>query len=98
MNQNTNYYVKNIRGTSTHRRLGQTWTEYYVEQTGSRATRCCVIGCGGSFDVGAHVQIQDGRVDKGWYIVPFCSSCNHHTNTDIMAIKRSTILVPATIN
>jgi hypothetical protein len=96
MNKNTNFHVRNLRNTTTHRRNGQSWIDYYIEQSGSRATRCSVVECGGSFEVGAHVTIVDGRTSGSWYIAPFCKGCNHHTNTDIMVLKASTILVPAT--
>jgi hypothetical protein len=88
MNKNTNFHVRNLRNTTT--RNAQSWIG-----SESRAIRCSVVGCSGSFEVEAYVTIVEGKTSAS-YIAPFCKSCSHHTNTEIMVLKASTILVPVT--
>jgi hypothetical protein len=97
-NKNTNFFVKNINGTSkppyagTH---GKNLLEKYRQHTGSTAKKCARNGCNRPARVGAHVQQKDGRDKDGaaWHIVPLCKSCNNHKNTDVMVISAKIHLV-----
>ena len=99
MNQNTNYLVKNINGTSEERYKDQncrcrSWLAHWRNNTGSDRSTCCVIQCNRGVQVGAHVQIKDGRVGDNWYIAPFCKKCNNYNNISKMFIDSRTTLIP----
>ena len=82
--------IHNVKGSS---KISQkppfpygSWLQYWEGKTGNRIEpntlyRC--PGCGKSitrenFD-GCHVQ-KLNVLDKKWYIVPLCDSCNHRTD------------------
>jgi len=96
MNHNTHFIVRNLNGSTRHTRKGQSWADYYREQSRSKRTMCAVLGCSNQFEVGAHVKITDRRTNNSWYIAPFCKYHNHHSNTDEMLLDKRVVLVSAT--
>lgn len=56
-----------------------------------------MVGCSNVAEVGAHVQIDDRRFYRDWYIVPMCRSHNIHHNVAAMYIHRSVTLIPANV-
>lgn len=97
MNRNTNYLVKNINGTSDNPPPSgySSWLDYWRNETGSSRCTCCVMGCSNSAEVGAHVQIKDGRVGNEWYIAPMCKYHNNYHNTEPMYLDSRVTLVSA---
>ena len=94
-NKNSHWAVRNINGTSDNKCECKGWLTHWKLATGSVRTRCAVVGCGRPAEVGAHVQITDGRSGAHWWIVPFCKTHNHYRNVGEMYIKRSVMLVSA---
>ena len=97
MNKNTNFCVKNINGTSknTHPSGSSSWLGQYEKVTGSTRKTCSVMGCSRKAEVGAHVQIKDGRVGNEWYLTPMCKAHNNYHNTQPMYLDSRVRLVSA---
>jgi hypothetical protein len=98
MNKNTNYLVKNIKGTSKDRYKDQncncgSWIQHWRNYTKSDREKCCVVGCSNFVKDGAHVQIKDQRMGDNWYIAPFCGNCNNPNNENDMFIDSRVTLV-----
>jgi hypothetical protein len=93
----TNYAVRNIAGTSANSCWCGNWIAHWRLATGSKRLTCSVVGCLTQAQVGAHVQIDDGRFYRHWYIVPMCRAHNIHHNYATMFIHRSVTLIPANV-
>ncbi|MBI9032588.1 hypothetical protein JEZ13_11390 [bacterium] len=96
--------VKNLVGTGSNaREITGTWLEYWEEQTGRKAEKCCaydenltkdrskVYLCGSTKGLlGGHVKkVKDN--DNRWYILPICSSHNK-TDDEYWAKKEDLVL------
>ena len=95
--RNTHYAVKNIAGTSANKCWCGNWIRHWQNATGSRRLVCSVVPCNRFAEVGAHVQIDDGRFYGHWYIVPMCRAHNIHHNYATMYIDRRVELIPANV-
>ena len=69
--------VKNKKDTSnTTAPAGYaSWLDFWEKKKGKKATKCEVMGCAGTPDLGGHV-IKAGEGGKE-YILPMCYSCNN---------------------
>jgi hypothetical protein len=69
--------VKNKKGTSDKAPPAgyKSWLDFWETKKGKKATRCEVMLCDGTPDVGGHV-IRVGEGGKE-YILPECYSCNN---------------------
>ena len=97
ISHNSHFIVKNLNGTTRHKR-SESWIKYDYRVSGSTRTRCAALGCSHPVEVGAHVRITDKRRrhPNAWYIAPLCKSCNHPSVTEELALERNTIIVEAT--
>lgn len=79
-NFNTHRKAYNLRGTRTHTcTVCGTWLKHWRKFTNTRANtqvKCGRKGCREDADRGGHIQLQDGRSDNAWHIVPLCETCN----------------------
>jgi hypothetical protein len=68
--------VKNLNGTTDNRPpYGfSSWKDWWEAKTGRRFGFCSCSSCSQRATVGAHVQKVG--MDRKWYIVPLCGSCN----------------------
>lgn len=89
-------YVKNVAGSSRFPKPNgySSWLAYWEAQTGQKAYYCSADNCLRTDLIGAHVQKAYG-VDKSWYIVPLCSSCNKRT--DIFNVSATLVPVPSNL-
>lgn len=94
-NMNTNFLVKNLRGTSSFKCQCGSWIAHWRKGARSQRGRCAVVGCQNSAEVGAHVQSVDRRTDERWWIAPFCRAHNIHTNDQFMFLDSRVTLVAA---
>ena len=97
-NRNTHYQVRNLNGTTKNKCWCHSWIKHWRAVTGVNFPVCSVMGCSREGEVGAHVQVIDGRFYRSWYIVPFCRGHNHTSNTELMYLKRSSQLVSASVS
>ena len=69
--------VHNLKGTSDNNVPNgySSWRNWWECQKGRRFSDCSCEGCFEQATVGAHVQ-KDSILDRKWYIVPLCNSCN----------------------
>ena len=69
--------VHNLNGTTDNKppRGYESWKEWWEERKNCSFNKCSCSICISKAEVGAHVQ-KSGSVDKNWYIVPLCKSCN----------------------
>lgn len=75
-------YIKNKKGTAKPPPAGYTsWLDFWEKKKGAKATRCEVMLCRGSADVGGHV-IKAGEGGKE-YILPLCYSCNNKPDGEV---------------
>ncbi len=98
-NKNTHYKVKNVNGTSKSPYCNlpskfKSWLDYWHKYAHSTRKYCCVIGCKNMAVVGAHVIIDDKRVNNKWMIVPFCKTHNNPNQTEEMYIDSRVQLIP----
>jgi hypothetical protein len=96
-NKNSHWLVRNLNGTSKNKCWCNSWIAHWVSVSGVNYPICAKFGCTRPGEVGAHVQIIDGRTYRDWYIVPLCKGHNHFSNTEPMFIKRSVELVQASV-
>ena len=80
---------ENIEETSNHKKCRcRSWIGHYRTGIGKKDKKyfeCSV--CREICRLGAHVQYRGV-----WYITPLCEKCNHHTNKDIMKLKRNKLV------
>lgn len=95
--RNSHYRVYNIAGTSANKCWCGNWIQHWRNGTGGTFRKCAVVGCINSAQVGAHVQIDDARFYRHWYIVPMCKAHNIHHNIKPMFIDRRVTLIPANV-
>lgn len=89
--------VKNLNGTKDHTCKCGSWIKHWEKFSGYDIPQfCSVKDCLGEDIVGGHVQ-KDSATDKGWYIIPICSSCNAKRGQDL-DIDDSTPLVSANVS
>jgi hypothetical protein len=94
--------VRNISGTSSPRyadsnsKTSESWLQTWRDATGSDRATCCVNECNNLATQGAHVQMEDHRMTRDWYLVPMCSPCNSPRNSDGMYIDCR--VVPVAVN
>lgn len=75
--------VNNINGTSDTTCKCGSWLNHWENFSGQKVPKHCVVtGCLEKTEVGAHVQ-KDSSTDKGWYIVPFCTTHNGQTGKSL---------------
>jgi len=67
--------VKNLNDTSTNKCKCDSWLAHWEKFSSKTAGKCVVLNCNNLVEVGAHVQ-KHSLVDKDWYIIPICKSCN----------------------
>lgn len=69
--------IKNAKGTAdkTPPTGHKNWLDFWERKRGKKTTRCEVLLCNGSPDLGGHV-IKAGAGGKE-YILPMCYSCNN---------------------
>jgi len=69
--------VKNKKGTSDKTAPAgyASWLDFWEKKKGTKATKCEVMGCARTPDLGGHV-IKTGEGGKE-YILPMCYSCNN---------------------
>lgn len=96
-NYNSHWVVRNLRGTTKNKCACKSWIAHWRAATRSQRAKCCRLSCNETAAVGAHVQIVDGRASGQWFIVPFCKSCNHYRNYDLMYIKRDVVMISANL-
>jgi hypothetical protein len=74
--------VKNKKGTSDKNPpSGYTsWLDFWEKKKGKKATKCEVMSCNGSADLGGHV-IKSGEDGKE-YILPMCTKCNNKPDNE----------------
>ncbi len=67
--------VHNLKGTVDNNvPVGySSWKEFWEKKKGRNFSTCSC--CNQRAEVGAHVQ-KDSIMDRKWYIVPLCTSCN----------------------
>lgn len=97
-NMNTHYKVVNINGTSKNKCSCLSWIEHWRSFTGGTRTTCSVLGCSNTDLVGAHVQLEDYRFTRNWWIVPICRSHNNRYNFQGMFIDSRTSLASANVS
>jgi len=69
--------IRNRNGTADKRCSCGTWKQHWMNVTGRRWPKTCgVLGCRNDAELGAHVQLDDGRSKERWYILPMCRPCN----------------------
>lgn len=84
---------KNKRGTSIRSCKCGSWKQHWINGSKKAWPKyCCVAGCTGTAEVGAHVYNTSSDV-HGEYIVPACKGCN--ALTDEFSLKGGITLVPA---
>ena len=78
--------VKNKKGTAdkTPPAGYESWLAFWEKKKGKKATRCEVLTCGGSPDLGGHV-IKAGEGGKE-YILPMCTSCNNKPEDEFFKV------------
>lgn len=86
--------VRNVNGTSRFSPKGGSWLDYWKEQTGESPYYCAANGCYETDLVGAHVQ-KVNSIDKCYYIVPLCRSCNQRT--DEFEVNKKLVPVPSNL-
>lgn len=89
------YLVKNLNGTAGRLCRCGSWIEHWRRETKSRRTRCAALGCTNEDLVGAHVQIDDGRSSREWWIVPLCRGHNSSWRTAPIWLEKTVSLVSA---
>lgn len=81
--------VKNLNGTSDNdpKKKGYpTWRAFWEAKTGRTFSSCSCSECAASATVGAHVQ-KDSAIDRNWYIVPLCNSCNVGKKNEVFDVR-----------
>ena len=58
----------------------------YKYDESKKFSSCSCSGCTESANVGAHVQ-KDSAVDRKWYIVPLCNSCNVSKKNKVFEVR-----------
>ena len=85
-----------MNGTSKNKCCCKSWLQHWEKNTQLSPEQCCVLGCINPAKVGAHVQIKYPKIyGNEWFIVPMCMKHNHYSNSEIMALKKGTLLVSA---
>lgn len=98
-NRQNNWAVRNLNGTSKNKCQCGNWITHWKLGTNKRGyIPCSVHGCSRVAEVGAHVQITDGRSSWQWWIVPFCKGHNHKSVTYEMFLNRNVELVSANVD
>ena len=74
--------VRNKKGTSDKVPPSgySSWLAFWEKKRGKKATKCEVMSCKGSADLGGHV-IKAGEGGKE-YILPMCTSCNNKSESE----------------
>ena len=74
--------VRNKKGTSDKVPPSgySSWLAFWEKKKGNKATKCEVMSCKGSADLGGHV-IKAGEGGKE-YILPMCASCNNKSESE----------------
>lgn len=84
---------KNKRGTSVRSCKCGSWKQHWINGSKKAWPKyCCVAGCTGTAEVGAHVYNTSSDV-HGEYIVPTCKGCN--ARTDEFSLEIGTTLISA---
>jgi hypothetical protein len=75
--------VKNKKGTADNPPPAGyiSWLDFWEKKKGKKATKCEVMLCGGTPDLGGHV-IKSGEGGKE-YILPMCTQCNNKPDNEI---------------
>jgi hypothetical protein len=94
---NTNFFVRNLNGTSGRRCRCGTWIDHWRRFSNGARITCARLECQNSAILGAHVQIVDRRYGRDWWIVPLCYACNNRMNDQTMHIDRRTIMISANV-
>ncbi|KAA6329712.1 hypothetical protein EZS27_021503 [termite gut metagenome] len=95
------HWVYNGKNTSRWT-YSYAWIYYWEENTGLTAHRCSACGDVTGKLVGAHVYKagilgrRTSRLDRNYYIVPLCYSCNNFNND--YKFKVTSIFVPVPSN
>lgn len=87
--------VRNVRGTSRRGTICAcgTWLDHWYVHTGSRRTRCAILGCGAPCRVGAHVVTDLPDFGRTEFIVPACHDCNHYSRVEWVDVHVNVPLV-----
>lgn len=75
--------VKNKKGTAVKMPPAGyvSWLDFWEKKKGKKATKCEVMLCKSSPDLGGHV-IKAGEGNKE-YILPMCSACNKKPEDEV---------------
>ena len=102
---NTSTQIQHLNGTGSNDRYKiNQLKQKYLELSGTTRNSCCVAGCpnknlDGENWATAHVQINDGRKNRGtneWWLVPTCKSCNNqHGKTQVVCANTVFVKVSA---
>ncbi len=84
--------VKNKKGTAdkTPPAGYKSWLDFWEKKKGTRSTKCEVLLCKGTPDLGGHV-IKAGEGNKE-YILPMCSSCNNKSEREVLKAWESDLV------
>lgn len=97
-NHNTHYIVKNVNGTAGRKCNCGSWIKHWRDYSGSKRSKCSVLGCSNEAEVGAHVIHTDKRTSNKQWIVPLCRPCNHKYNDKNMPIDSRVDLISANVS
>lgn len=87
------YGWKNKVGTAGRSCKCGSWKQHWINGSGKEwPIFCCVAGCMGIAEVGAHIYNTSTEV-HGEYIVPACKRCN--ARTDEFSLDAGTTLISA---
>ena len=87
------YNTGDITPTATERRAA--WVSKQKKRKTEKPpfSKLFTVPCSQPCTDGAHVRIQDKRIDDGWYIAPMCSKHNNPNNDGKMFIDSRVMLV-----
>lgn len=92
-NKNKYLVVKNLHGTTGLKCECSSWYEHWKKGSRSIRTECAVSGCHSDAVVGAHVISTDNRMNRQWWIAPFCYyHNNYHFNKEVALDKNVTLI------
>lgn len=91
-NHNTHLQVKNLKNTGERECGCGTWLAHWRKFSKTRPDTvviCAKLDCGAVAEVGAHVQLKDGRRGDAWFIVPLCRRHNMFSFDQPFWLKKS---------
>ena len=86
--------VVNVSGSSSRQPSSGSWSSKLKVVS----TTCSVVRCTSNATAGAHVKHSNTGTSDKQYIVRLCASHNHHSNKDVMVLKKNTCMARATKN